>query len=76
MEITEQDLLSLGFVDKSWCEEYESFTEHELKGEWTGVLVSGLSLFEFYIEQEYVKMDIQSLSELDTVIKAFGLNKK
>jgi len=65
MTYTEQDLLDRGFV------------EYQLNSGDITIQASGtsLSLIEVNINGNYTTLNIQSLSELDTVIKVFGLNK-
>jgi len=77
MTYTEQDLLDRGFVDTSFTDdEGNRFTEHTLTDFDLLIEVSGLSLFELGNFGHFITLNIQFLSELDTVIKVFGLNKK
>ena len=77
MTYTEQDLLSRGFVDTSFTDdEGNGIAEYILGDRQLGIEVSGLDFIELVTDRHYREMEIDTLSELDTVIRIFGLNKK
>lgn len=76
MTYIEQDLLDRGFKDRSWSEDGNEFTEHVLGNIHLRIEISGLNLIELFMEENLVEVNIDTLSELDTVIKVFGLNNK
>lgn len=72
MTFTENDLLSRGFTRKEWSDEGNTFTEYtrQLRHA-TSIEISGTTLVELVIEDAYETANIESLEELDLLIKMF-----
>lgn len=72
MTFTEPHLLSRGFTRNEWTDEGHTFVEHTrtLRNA-TRIEVSGLSLVELVIEDGYETAHVDSLEELDLLIRIF-----
>ena len=72
LELTEEQLLRRGFKRNEWTDEGETFVEYvkQLKNA-VKIEISGLTLIELIIEDAYETVNIDSLNELDLLIKMF-----
>lgn len=69
MTYTEKDLLTRNFTCNTWTDEGETFTEYVLQKDNVKIEISGISLIEIAIGDEYTEAAIDTLAELDNLIK-------
>lgn len=73
MTFTDKQLKQRGFAYITWTDEGETFTEYVLQKGSVKIEISGISLIEVAINNEYATVQVESLEELDTLIKVLGL---
>ena len=71
--MTHEQLLALNFTFNTWTDEGEVFTEYILQEGNVKIEISGTTLFEIAIGNEYTEVDIDSVEELELLIKVLKI---